>query len=128
MPAHSSCCRRRQPLPAAGSSLCCEQGRSLGLEKGSCRHVRNEAGCCRPLLGTHLLLLLTHVSLQQRRAEALHPDTSSTLSSPQRQCLGRGSPELCLGAWLKTGTDRSPTRNLGGSPMPSVSPCDSHPP
>lgn len=63
VPAHSSCCRWRQPLPEQFPPCAGSKAGAWGWMKESCRCMRREAGCCccpalLPLLGAQLLPLL----------------------------------------------------------------------
>lgn len=72
VPAHSSCCRWRQPLPEPFPPCAGSKAGAWGWMKESCRCMWREAGCCccpalLPLLGAQplpLLPLLTHMSVQ----------------------------------------------------------------
>lgn len=124
VPAHSSCCRWRQPL-LSHFPLCAEsKAGGWGWRKGSCRCMGREAGCCCcPAL---LHLLTTPASLASPQPHFCAVMKSSHVS-PQHQlapeCTATEPPPAALQPWAAptAGTHHSPTRDCGCPTAPSES-------
>lgn len=111
--------------PAAVSSLCCEQGRGLGLE-----------GC--EERGWVLLPSLppspriASVSAHPRfpaatKRSGVRPGHQLVPKRRRRHAPAVAALQQRLGAGLTVGTGPSPTRDLGVLVPPASSPCEAHP-